>query len=68
MKRLSKKGIKVIIFEPTLKDGQSFFDYEVCNDFAEFSSRSDVILANRMSSELEPVKSKVYTRDLYSRD
>ena len=68
MKRLSRKGINVIIFEPTLKDGQSFFDYEVCNDFEKFSSRADVILANRMSSELEPVKDKVYTRDLYSRD
>ena len=68
MKRLSRKGINVIIFEPTLKDGQNFFDYEVCNDFGKFSSRADVILANRMSSELEPVKDKVYTRDLYSRD
>ena len=68
MKRLSEKGISVIIFEPTLKNGQSFFDYEVCNEFERFSSRADVILANRMSSELEPVKDKVYTRDLYSRD
>lgn len=68
MKRLSKQGIKVIIFEPTLKEGQEFFDYEICGDFEEFCKRSDVILANRMSSELSAVKKKVYTRDLYSRD
>lgn len=68
MKRLSKKGIKVIIFEPTLKTGQSFFNYEVCEDFEQFKQRSDIILANRMSSELADVKDKVYTRDLYSRD
>lgn len=68
MKRLEKRGIKVIIFEPTLKEGQSFFDYEVCRDFGEFKRRSDVILANRMSSELGDVSGKVYTRDLYSRD
>ena len=68
MKRLAAKGIKVIIFEPTLKQGQKFFDYEVCNDFGSFSERSDIILANRMSDELSGVKEKVYTRDLYSRD
>ena len=64
MKRLSKKGIT----EPTLKPGQKFFDYEVCGDFEEFKKRSDMIVANRMSSELQDVKEKVYTRDLYSRD
>lgn len=68
MKRLSNRGIDVIVFEPTLKSGQKFFDYEVLNDFAEFKRRSDVILANRMSSDLADVKEKVYTRDLYSRD
>lgn len=68
MKRLSKKGIKVIIYEPALKEGQSFYDYEVCNDFEEFKRRSDFILANRMSDSLSDVKDKVYTRDLYSRD
>ena len=68
MKRLSKKGITVIIYEPTLKPGQKFFDYEVCDDFEEFKKRSDMIVANRMSSELQDVKEKVYTRDLYSRD
>ena len=68
MKRLEKRGIKVIIFEPTLKEGQSFYNYEVCRDFDEFKRRSDVILANRMSAELNDVSDKVYTRDLYSRD
>lgn len=68
MKRLHKKGINVIIFEPTLKAGQKFFDYEVCGSFDEFSKRSDIIIANRMNAELEPVSSKVYTRDIYSRD
>ena len=68
MKRLFKRGIKVIIFEPTLKPGQTFFDYEVCGDFEDFKRRSDVILANRMSAELSDVTDKVYTRDLYSRD
>ncbi len=68
MKRLSNRGIKVIVFEPTLKAGQSFFDYEICGDLERFKSRSDIILANRMSGELADVKDKVYTRDLYSRD
>ena len=68
MKRLSRKGITVIIYEPALKPGQKFFDYEVCGDFDEFCRRSDIIVANRMSAELKGVKDKVYTRDLYSRD
>ncbi len=68
MKRLSKKNIRVIIFEPALKAGQAFFDYEVCGDFEEFKRRSDIILANRMNDELSDVAGKVYTRDLYSRD
>ena len=68
MKRLSNKGINVIVFEPTLKAGQKFFDYEVLDDFQEFKRRSDVILANRMSADLSDVREKVYTRDLYSRD
>ena len=68
MKRLSRKGITVIIYEPALKPGQKFFDYEVCGDFDEFCRRSDIIVANRMSAELQGVKDKVYTRDLYSRD
>ena len=68
MKRLSKKGIRVIVYEPALKKGQGFFDYEVYEDFDAFKSEADVILANRMSVELSDVSDKVYTRDLYSRD
>ena len=68
MKRLSKKGIRVVIYEPALKKGQSFFDYEVYEDLAAFKAESDVILANRMSPELSDAADKVYTRDLYSRD
>lgn len=68
MKRLSKKGIRVIIYEPALRKGQSFFDYEVYEDFAAFKAEADVIVANRMSTDLSDVADKVYTRDLYSRD
>lgn len=68
MKRLAAKGLRVVVYEPTLKKGQGFFDYEICEDFAEFKRISDIIIANRRSAELEDVSDKVYTRDLYSRD
>lgn len=68
MKRLAAKGLRVVVYEPTLKKGQGFFDYEICEDFAQFKSISDIIIANRRSAELEDVSDKVYTRDLYSRD
>ncbi len=68
MKRLSSKGIKVIVFEPSLKPGTGFFDYEIFENLDEFKSKSDIILANRLSGELSDVMDKVYTRDLYSRD
>ncbi|MBQ8171137.1 MAG: nucleotide sugar dehydrogenase [Oscillospiraceae bacterium] len=68
MKRLSKHGIRVIVYEPALKKGQSFFDYEVYEELERFKAESDVILANRRSAELEDVADKIYTRDLYSRD
>ena len=68
MKRLAAKNIRVIIYEPTLKQNERFFDYEVYKDFAKFKAESDVILANRRSAELSDVEDKVYTRDLYSRD
>ena len=68
MKRLSKKGIRVIVYEPALKDKQSFYDYEVFSDLERFKEISDMILANRQSEELADVSEKVYTRDLYSRD
>lgn len=68
MKRLSKKGIRVVVYEPALKDKQSFYDYEVFSELDSFKEISDIILANRLSEELSDVSEKVYTRDLYSRD
>lgn len=67
MKTLRGEGVRVVIYEPTLSTS-SFEKFDVMNDFSEFSKISDVILANRMSDELKSVESKVYTRDIYSRD
>lgn len=67
MKRLSKRGIRVVVYEPTLKDDR-FFDYEVYKDFDKFKAEADVIIANRRSADLSDVEEKVYTRDIFSRD
>lgn len=67
MKFLRGEGVNVIIYEPTLHSG-TFEKFEVCNDFDTFKEKSDVIVANRYNSELDDVKSKVYTRDLFFRD
>ena len=67
MKRLKGKGAEVILYEPAMEE-ETFFGTEVVRDFAAFTQRSDVIVTNRYSSELEPVWDKVYTRDLYHRD